>query len=189
MPEPTLFGIGKAEWELYNSFANWIAALGTVAAVWVSLHLANRISRLKARFSVGHRLLIQPGLNATPEFVVFTIVNTGERTLRITQIGWKVGLFKKRYAVQMYDEAQSSRLPVELAHGQEAQWFVPLAAREEPWLQYFAKGMLMPHLATSLLTLRAHAFTSVGHVFETRPEGNLIQKLREAGRGLRKKEG
>jgi hypothetical protein len=189
MPEPTLFGIGKAEWELYNSFANWIAAIGTVAAVWVSLHLANRVSRFKAKFSVGHRLVIQPGVPDTPEYVVFRIVNTGERSLRITQIGWKVGLFRKRYAMQLYDEIQSSRLPVDLAYGQEAQWLVPLAAREEPWLQYFAKGMLLPHLTTSLLTLRAHAMTSVGHIFEARPEQDLIDQLREAGRALQKKEG
>jgi hypothetical protein len=39
MNEPSLFGIGKAQWELINSFSNWLSALGTIAAVVVSLYL------------------------------------------------------------------------------------------------------------------------------------------------------
>jgi hypothetical protein len=38
--EPTLFGIGKAEWELYNSLSKWLSAVVTTAAVIVSLYLA-----------------------------------------------------------------------------------------------------------------------------------------------------
>ena len=48
-----------------------------------------------------------------PEFVVFKLVNRGERPLRITQIGWKIGLFRKRYALQLYDQSMS-KLPVDL---------------------------------------------------------------------------
>ncbi len=39
MAEPSLFGIGKAEWELINSFADWFAAAGTFAAAGVALYL------------------------------------------------------------------------------------------------------------------------------------------------------
>jgi len=185
MVEPTFLGITKSEWELVNSFANWIAAIGTVAAVWVSLLLANRIARPKADVSVGHRLVLQPGSKGpAPEFIVFRVVNTGERPIRITQIGWRVGLFKKRYAVQMHDAAQSNKLPVDLEHGQEAQWFVPLDARQEPWLVYFARGMLTPNPRISLLTLRGQVFTSLGTVFEVWPEPTLRKKLRDASRGL-----
>jgi len=124
MSEPSFLGIGKAGWELFNSFANWLSAIGTLGAVWVALHLANRVATPKATVSVGHRLIIQPGMKGPyPEFIVFRIVNSGERILRINQIGWKVGLFRKRFAVQLFDEHRSSPLPVELAHGQEAQWF------------------------------------------------------------------
>lgn len=181
MAEPLLFGIGKSQWELINSFANWVAAFGTVAAVVVSLHLANRVARARAKVSVGIRIIVETGSKApTPEFVVFRVVNSGERPIRITQIGWKVGLWKKRYAVQLFEAALSSRLPTDLAHGQEAQWFVPMAAPEEPWLQYFAKGMLMPNYRVSCHTLRAQMFSSVGHVFEAKPESNLISRLRAA---------
>jgi len=188
MLEPSLFGIGKAQWELVNSFANWLSAIGTLAAVCVSLYLANRLSTPKAKVSVGLRIILGAGAKGpAPEYVVFRVVNTGERPLRITQIGWKLGLWKKRYAIQMYEASLSSTLPVDLAHGQEAQWFIPTAAREVPWPSYFAKGMLMPNYRSSCFTLRAQVFSSVGHVFKAKPEGPLLSKLREACEALAKK--
>lgn len=181
MSEPSLFGFGKAQWDLVNGFANWFAAIGSFAAAAVALFIANRSAKPTATLSVGHRILIGPGSTKPyPEFAVFRIVNTGDRPIRIIQIGWRTGLFRKRFAVQMYEPMQSSTLPVDLTHGQEANWYVPLSAREEPWLEYFAKGMLSPHHWVSLHTLKAQAFTSVGYVFETKPEEGLLKRLREA---------
>jgi hypothetical protein len=181
--EPTLFGIGKAEWELYNSFSNWLSAIGTLAAVIVSLHLARRSGRPRAAVSVGHRLVVTQGdRGKPPEVIVFRIVNTGDRTIRVTNIGWRIGLLKKRHAMQLYDQKQSSVLPVELAHGQEASWTVPLDAREEPWLQYFASKMMKPNLWLSCATIKAQFHTSVGEVFMARPERSLVEMLRTAGK-------
>lgn len=181
--EPTLFGIGKADWELYNFFSNWLSAIGTLAAVIISLYLARRSGRPRASVSVGHRIVILSGDKRKPlEVIVFRIVNIGDRTIRITNIGWRIGLWKKRYAIQRYDEAQSSPLPVELAHGQEASWTVPLDARDEPWLQYFSQKMMKPNLWLSCATIKAQFHTSVGEIFSTRPEITLIDMLREAGK-------
>ena len=181
--EPTIFGIGKAEWELYNSFSNWLSALATLAAVLVSLHLARRSGTPRATVSVGHRLLITPGqIGKTPEIIVFRIVNTDDRSIRVTNIGWQIGLIKKRYALQMYDSAQSSPLPVEIAHGQEAQWTISLDAREQPWLEYFSHRMMRPNLWLSCATLKAQFYTSVGEVFVVKPERGLIGMLRKAGK-------
>jgi len=191
MNEPSLFGIGKAQWELINSFGSWLSAIGTLAAVWVSLSLAKRIATPKAKITVGHRITIHPGQKGPyPEFVLFSIVNSGERIIRVNQIGWRVGLWRKRFAIQLYDEGSSSPLPVELSHGQEARWLVPLNAdKHEPWLQYFAKDMLLPNTRTSCATLRGQFFTSVGHVFVTKPETALLQKLRTACRAAQQVDG
>jgi hypothetical protein len=181
MAEPSLFGIGKAQWDFFNSFANWFAAIGTFAAAGVALYLANRAARPSARVSVGHRILVGAGYTKPyPEFAVFRIVNTGDRPIRVSQIGWKTGLFRKRFAIQLYDATQSSPLPVDLTHGQEASWMVPFAARDETWPGYFAKGMLSPNHRVAVWTLRAQIFTSVGHVFEVKPEESLLKHLREA---------
>ena len=130
MTELTFLGISKTEWDFINSFSNWLSAIATIAAVWAALYLAKRATTQKAKVTVGHRVMIQSGdKGPIPEFVVFNIINTGERPIRITQIGWKVGFWKKRHAIQMFEESLSSKLPVELVHGQEASWYVPLAAR------------------------------------------------------------
>lgn len=151
----------------------------------MSLYLANRYSRPQAQLTVGHRIAIEPGVkDFFPEYIQFHVVNTGERPITITQIGWKVGLWRKRYAVQMFETMASSPLPVELSHGQEAKWMVPLNAREEHWLLRFAKSMLLPHLRINCFTLRGQAFTSLGHVFESKPERGLLSKLREAAHGV-----
>lgn len=185
--DPSLFGIDKAKWELINSFANWFAAIGSFTAAGAALYIANRAARPNARVSVGHRIVVVPGSQKPyPEFAVFRIVNTGDRPIRISQIGWRTGLFRKRFAVQLYEPIQSSSLPVELSHGQEASWMVPLGAREEPWLDYFAKGMLSPHHRVALWTIRAQFFSSVGYIFEAKPEESLMRPLREACERLRR---
>ncbi len=177
--EPTLFGIGKAEWELYNSFSNWVSAVATLAAVVVSLYLARRSGQPRAKVSVGHQLIITQGdKRKPPEVIVFRIVNTGDRTIRVTNIGWRLGLWKKRHAIQLYDAAQSSPLPVELAHGQEASWTVPLDFGDDPWRTSFPRKMMQPNFWLSCKTLRAQFHTSVGEVFTAKPESNLINLLK-----------
>ncbi len=189
MADPSLFGIGKAQWELINSFANWFAAIGSIAAAATALYIANRSARPTARVSVGHRILLGSGIKKPyPEFAVFRIVNTGDRPIRVSQIGWRTGLFRKRFAIQMYEPTQSSPLPVELSHGQEASWMVPLRDREVHWIDRFAKDMLSPHHRVSLWTLRAQFFSSVGYIFEAKPEESLMKPLREACERLRRSE-
>jgi hypothetical protein len=181
MNEPSLFGISSSSWEVINGFANWFAAIGSLAAVAVALYLANRSNKPTAKVSVGHRIVVGPGSKKPyPEFIVFEITNTGDRPIRVVQIGWKVGLFRKQYAVQTFDEVKSSPLPVELTHAQEASWFIPLNSPDEPWLEYFAKTMILPSTRTNLLTLRSKFYSSIGYEFSTRPEKNLLDKLGSA---------
>jgi hypothetical protein len=183
MSEPTLFGIGKAQWDLVNGFANWLSAIGTFAAAGVALYIANRAAKPSARLNVGHRIVFGAGIaKPYPEYLVFTVVNTGDRPIEIVQIGWRTGLRKRhrRHSVQLYDETQSSGLPIRLFHGQVAKWMVPLAEREEPWFEYFARGFLSADSELALRTLRAQAFTSTDHVIEAKPEAGVIRRLKEA---------
>lgn len=180
LSDPSLFGIPKPQWEIIAALATALSATASFAAVWVALHLAKRVSIPKVKFTVGHRVMVTQGEKGPyPEYVLFNVVNTGERIIRISQIGWRVGLLKKRFAIQTFDPRYSSKLPVELTHGQEANYFVPLADQEEPWLAHFAKRMMMPNRRTSCATLRATLITSVGNQFIVKPQRNLVSKLRE----------
>ena len=181
-----MFNLSREDWEFINTFAGWFSAIGTLIAVIVALYIANRSIRHKVRAWAGHRISIGPGSNEPyPELIVFGIVNKGERPLVISHIGWKVGLFKKRHAIQRYDESMSSKLPIKLEHGEEANWYIPLNARDEPWLEFFAKGMLLPNYPISCFTLRAQFFSSIGHIFSIKPERGLLGKLRKIGKKLK----
>ena len=182
MTDLVFLGITKTQWELINSFSSWLSAIGTIAAVVVSLWLATRASRLRCNAHAGHRLIIEHGMQGNfPEVIIFRIINTGDKPFRVNSIGWTTGVFRwKREAMQMHDRVQSSPLPVELQHGQEAQWVVPLLSDEQGWMKSFPAKMLRPHPMYRCATLRAIFVTSVGKTFTARPEAGLLKKIREA---------
>lgn len=112
---------------------------------------------------------------------MFRIVNTGERPIRVTGIGWRIGIRRwQRNALQMHDATQSSPLPIELSHGQEASWSIPLQYRERKWLSSFAEKMLSPRCRFTCFTIRAQFYTSVGTTFSVKPERGLLALLRDA---------
>ena len=49
--------MGKDTWEFINSFAPWLAAFGTVAAVIVSLYLARTDKRIRLAIYEGVRII------------------------------------------------------------------------------------------------------------------------------------
>jgi len=104
----------KETWQFINTFAPWLSAIGTFAAVLVSLYLARQASMLNLNITAGHRVILTPGKKGPyPEFISISIINTGNRDLQITDIGWKVGFFKKKrqHAIQMIEQdGRSSRL-------------------------------------------------------------------------------
>lgn len=186
MPEATLFGIAKSHWDMINGFANWFAAAGSFAAAAVALYVANRAGKPTAILSVDCRIIVGPGSTKPyPEFVLFRLTNTGDRPIRVINIGWSAGFWRKSYVMQKFDPALSSRLPLDLSHAEEGIWYVPLACKEDPWPEYFVKTVLHPRGWVALWTLRAQALSSVGLVFVARPEKELRAILKNAFKRMR----
>ena len=96
--------------------------------VIVSIYLARRDKNIRLDVSAGHRLLVTPGVKGPhPEYVCIMVVNIGHRCAELTGIGWKVGMFKKRHAVQTTSiDGLSSQLPIRLKDGEEAKYFIKL---------------------------------------------------------------
>ncbi len=114
------------------------------------------------------------------------IVNIGRREAQITNIGWKVGLFRRRYAVQTTtNDGMSSTIPVRLKDGEEANFFIPLNEQTN-WLRAFARDFLSPFPRIKSRFVKVQVFTSVGRNFEKKIEQGLREKLVEAARNLRK---
>lgn len=176
-------------WKFINTFAPWLSALGTLSAVSVSLYLARAAKPLKLEIRAGHRIIVETGQKGTPpEFLFVSVINTGHRIATITNIGWKIGLFKKRHAIQVVQkDMYSSGVPVKIDDGEEAKWLIPLDLADN-WIQRFARDFLKPYPRWNLFWLRLQIHTSVGKTFEARIEKGLRSKLmEECGRNQDKK--
>ncbi len=172
--------MSRETWQFINTFAPWLSALGTLAAVVVSLYLASSRAKLKLRITVGHRVLAGLGTGHFPDYLLIEVVNVGFRSARVTGLGWKVGLFQKSHALQVVDKGEySSPLPVDLADGQEARYLIPFEGSAD-WLNQFSNDFVGHPVRLRLFTLKLQVFTSLGRKFERRVEMNLRKKIIEA---------
>ena len=162
-------------WKFINSFAPWFSAIGTVSAVILSLKLARKDRNVKLKVSAGHRVLIAQGVSERPEYLSIRVVNIGHRDAQIINIGWKAGIFKKRHAIQILDSnTSSSELPVRLKDGEEATYLISLS---DNWLSEFSNTMLKPATFFQMYFLKLQVTTSLGDVYESRLEKNLINEI------------
>jgi hypothetical protein len=168
--------------QILNTIGIWLAGVGTLSAVIVSLYLARRDSKVQLKVSAGHRVLVTPGQKGTPDYCSIRVVNVGFRPATITGIGWRVGFFRKKYGIQtVHGHPVSSKLPIKLEHGDEANYLIGfLGDGSYPnWIDEFPKSFLPGNPKISSLTLRVQAYTSVGKTFESKIERGLRQRLVE----------
>lgn len=167
-------------WTFVNGFASWLSALGTLAAVTISLVLAFRrgLPRLRAR--AGLRVMV--GGNLPSDFLLIEVTNVGHRKATVTDLGWKVGFLGKRYA--LLGEAPcswASVLPTDLEYGQQARYLFHMRPDSE-WLRQFVSEFLSGVSAFAFRSIKVQVFTSVGGTFTARIEKELRDRLLEAGK-------
>lgn len=170
--------------QVWNVIGTWVAGMGTLAAVVVSLRLAGRAERLRLRASVGLRIIIAGDGTPSEEQVAFTVVNLGDRAVTVNSIGWRIG--KKglaRHCMQPLYGVYTHQYPKQLAHGEQATFLVSLLALPG-WPKDFATGFVRDLTAKNLDTLRGLIHTSIGEVVEVEPEKELLERLRETGAQL-----
>lgn len=176
----------RATWQFINTFADWFAAAGTIAAVVVAIYLARRDKTVRLSINAGVRLIVTPGLKGPhPEYLSITAVNIGHRGAQITNIGWSVGLFKRQNGIQStIQDGISSPIPVRLKDGEEARWMIPLGGKTL-WLEDFVDKFLQPNPKIRSRFVSVCIFTSVGTTFRTRVEKGLQERLVEAATNKR----
>ncbi|WP_250464232.1 hypothetical protein [Caballeronia sp. GAFFF2] len=148
-------GLDKEQWEIANAFASCVGAAGTLAAVIVSLWLAQRKEGLDLEVSANVRTLVGGGVEPS-DFVVISATNKGSRSAKILSIGWRAGDGKSAtHLVQLPPgrDLMSAPLPVTIADGEQAQWFFPVADWLDNWPE--ALGERWEDRLTSL-TLLVH---------------------------------
>jgi len=157
-------------WKFVNSFAPWLAALGSIAAVVTSLSLAFRQTSIRLHLTAGHRFSVWTGTpQLPPEVLHIAFADTGFRDVEVTAIEWKVGLFRRRCLLQTtVDDGFSSRIPVRLRHGERAQCFLPF----DSWIGYMREH-LAPFHRLQVRRLNVQVRTSVGRTVKGRVEKQL----------------
>ncbi|GEO13522.1 hypothetical protein [Microvirga aerophila] len=102
--------------------------------------------------------------------------------MTITNVGWRFGLFPKRYAIQMLHGIRLSHVaPLELATGQQATFLVPLGTTT--WLKDMAGELNGTFPRLSAWMMKVQIFTNVGKTVSRRLEAGLRKKLVEARAG------
>lgn len=162
-------------WLFVNSFSPWLSAIGSLSAVAFALYLARQDKRIRLNISVGHRLIVTQG-SPEPDLscLAINITNIGHREAQISNLSWKVGLFRKTIFIQCTPKDDiSSPMPVRLKDGEEANYFITLDD-EHDYLGTFIKDFLpnMYWLRLKLACFRVH--TTIGSEFSTKLEKGFI---------------
>ena len=170
MPDQSFLGLSSTAWQA-------IAALATAASTVTAICIAKRSNTPRAKLTVSFVMdgtLCAKSKNL--QYVKFHIVNTGDRPLTITQLGWTAGPpFAKRVELHIFDDSISSELPVSLSHGEQATWWLAVKTQDRNWPIEFAQYFLSPHSWLMRKTLKAHAYTSTGHRFNTKPDQSFFR--------------
>lgn len=169
--------------QIWGVVGTWVAGIGTVSAVIVSLWLAYHQGRIKLKIWAGHRIMIQTGMEGQTDYCMVNVVNTGFRPVYLTSLGWEAGWFRKKQFVQVFGTPGNDDVPKLLKEGEETKFMLPfrLNGDEEDWIirfpQYLAgkKGK-----RRYIKSLRCIVATSVGETFKVKVEKGLIEKLLES---------
>ena len=90
--------LDQETWRFINSFAPWLAAIGTVVAVITALYLARKEARIQLNVRALIRCEVIPGtdLGPGPNYLSVEVSNVGRRAATVTHIYWKTGIFQKK---------------------------------------------------------------------------------------------
>ncbi len=177
----------KTDWQFVNTFAPWLAALGTLMAVVVSLYLARRGERVQLKVSAG-LWTMAGGDDHGKRFFLVDITNLGRRTATIIKLYWKPIPWRKSGVVQIAPTNKySSQFPITLADGQRAMYMFP-AVEYEADLSRHARILLPGFLRRSPIGfLRFCVETSTGHSFKATPRKDLWELVRKLAKVQGKK--
>ena len=170
--------------QIVNAAGTWVAGIGTLAAVIVSLWLARR--SIRVRLEVRCRVyFVEYGKPVQlVKCIAFRVANLGERAVAIEHVGWAVGRRKSVRRVYFeIDDRLGPGLPRRIEPGDAA-----------TFMSHFDDG-LMPHLAKVFVqdapvgTLKAYAAAESGAAVEVKPDAELVRQVTECVNKLKRNSG
>jgi len=164
---------------IINALGTWVAGIGTLAAVIVSLRLASRSVRV--RLEVRCRVFYVYGEPVQMiKCVAFRVANLGERAVSVEHGGWAVGRGKnvsRRYFE--IDDRLGPGLPHRIEAGDAATF---MSHYDDGLIQHLAKVFVQD---APIRTLKAYVATESGVNVEVRPDAELVLAVTESLKALR----
>lgn len=163
-------------WQFVNTFAPWLSALGTIAAVVTALMLARRERNIHFRVRAGVRTILGAGI-PQQDYLAVLITNVGLRLANVTHIGWRTGFLRKHEYVWIVPQnAVSSPIPAKLADGESANYFMPMRDFNMS-VADLAKGFQGRFPRLWVHSICVVVSTATGHTFRRRVEKDLRAKF------------
>lgn len=176
----------QQSWQFINTFAPWLSAVGTLAAVATSLYLARRPDRIFLEVRVGIRIVAVRGGGGDhgTELLWVNITNLARRSATLTTLSWRPVPWRKAGAVWHAPENQySTAFPITLADGQSAYYAMPTSEFRKYFSAFARETFSGPLGWVRLRFLRFQVFTSTGRSFTAKPETEVLQQLRKVAIG------
>lgn len=177
--------LDRETWEFVNSFAPWLAAMGTTAAVVTSLYLARRAEQIRLEIQAGERIVVQEGDNPEnrPSLFWVNATNLGRRQATITTLYWKPCRLVSPSLIWIPPRNRYSfQLPATIEDGASASWATPIQDLEAN-LAEDARRIFSGVLGDFWLWwTRFCVVTSTGQEFGSRLEKPLRARLRRWAR-------
>ena len=161
-----------------NTIANIFTALGTVSAIMFAIILASKGNKPNIKATAGVRLIIKGhgDLKDAPEYVRLEVKNLSKTPIKITEFGWEVGLFRKQFAIQLYEVADShlsTVLPKIIAYGKTVHYMIPV--QNFPILAVPSKYKFINAIKVKFYYLLVH--DGLGHTVHFRIDRSLQLKI------------
>jgi len=155
----------------------WFSGLATLTAVVVSLLLARR-DRIRLSISAEHRAQFSDAEQYSPDLLLFTIRNLGNRPATVESIVWRHRPWLRTRVVQLFPFGYAEP-PVTIAANDSAVFRLPINEPPDLWGDHFTRSFLpgkLP-LGMRIRLIRAEVYTSTGDIFTVAVEPNLQQWL------------
>jgi len=169
--------------DLANLIVNALTATGTLSAVIATIYLARKdnSTRLNAYCHIVKYSQMYGSITKdTQSYLAINATNISRRSTRVTNFGFRFGLFKKKYWLQLLDFADplNPRMPLLLNDGEEFHCRIPLDVFINATLEIiYPRCTSRAWTYVQLRSLRVAIYTSSSGVFYGKFGKDLIALL------------
>lgn len=177
-----IWGVFENWAQALEVFGVWFAAIATLLAVYVALHIANRSTRQILKVTARPMLEVSMGGGVPKPIFHISATNLGNRPATITHLGAQAFLNSSSFIVTT-GMPGSSPIPTTLNDGDTAHWRFPeTTPKDENWYRDFASHFKKESRFKQWLSVRTFRFlvvTSLGNTFFSKPSGEFRKKVLE----------